>query len=210
MRPTTRRRVLKTAAVLLALSSMPYLLLPWYSRWGTAPEERRAALPGDAFIPQSRTGYTMATNIRAAPAEVWPWLVQMGQGRAGFYTYEVIESLLGAGIRNVDSIVPTLQNLAVGDTVRLTPDPYHGLPGQFLVVAEIQPQRALVFRQILPNGSPGTWSFVLIQHNDMTRLLFRRRGTRPSLFDRIMAPGYVLMDRGMLRGIRSRAEGPAS
>ena len=121
-----------------------------------------------------------------------------------------MENLLGANIRNADSIVPTLQNLASGDTVRLTPDPYHGLPGQFLVVAEIQPRRALVFRQVLPNGSPGTWTFVLNRLNDgNSRLLFRRRGTQPSLFDRIMAPGYVLMDRGMLRGIRSRAEAPA-
>lgn len=106
--------------------------------------------------------------------------------------------------------MPTLQNVAVGDTVRFTPDPYHGLPGQFLVVSEIQPQRALVFRQTLPNGSPGTWTFVLNRKEDrMTRLLFRRRGTRPSLFDRIMEPGYVLMDRGMLRGIRTRVEAAA-
>jgi hypothetical protein len=152
----------------------------------------------------------MAVTIRAAASAIWPWLVQMGQGRGGFYTHEWIENLLGANIHNADRIVATWQQLEVGDRIRLTPDPYLGQPGQVMIVAEIQPARALVFRQTLPNGSPASWAFLLLPQDDgTTRVIMRRRGGRPTVFDRVMSPGYVLMDRGMLRGIRERVEGIA-
>lgn len=100
------------------------------------------------------------------------------------------------------------QNLATGDTIRLTPDPYLGQSGQYMTVAEIQAARALVFSQTLPNGSIASWAFLLDARDDgTTRLVIRRRGGRPTVFDRVMKPGYVFMDRGMLRGIRARAEG---
>jgi hypothetical protein len=74
-----------------------------------------------------------------------------------------------------------------------------------MTVAEIEPQRALVFRQTLPNGAPATWTFVLRPQDERTtRLLSRRRSGEPSLFDRVMRPGYVFMDRGVLHGIRRR------
>jgi hypothetical protein len=132
----------------------------------------------------------------------------MGQGRAGFYTHEWVENLLGADIHNVDRVVPAWLQLEVGDRIRLTPDPYFGQPGQFMTVAEIQPERALVFPQTLPNGSPASWTFLLVpENNETTRVVMRRRGGTPTLFDRVMAPGYAFMDRGMLLGLRRRVEG---
>jgi hypothetical protein len=132
----------------------------------------------------------------------------MGQGRAGFYTHEWAENLLGADIHNVDRVVPAWLQLEVGDRIRLTPDPYFGQPGQFMTVAEIQPERALVFPQTLPNGSPASWTFLLVpENNETTRVVMRRRGGTPTLFDRVMAPGYAFMDRGMLLGLRRRVEG---
>ena len=202
-----RRTLLSGAAALLGVAAAPYLLLPWYVRRGARTSERDAPLPGDDIVAEARTGYTLAITIRATPSAVWPWLVQMGQGRGGFYTHEWVERLLRAGIRNADGIVPALQRLAVGDTIRLTPDPYLGRPGQFMTVAEVRPERALVLRQTLPNGTTATWALVLRPEGHRgTRLLSRRRGTRASRFDRAMAPGYVFMDRGVLRGIRARAE----
>jgi hypothetical protein len=124
----------------------------------------------------------MAITIRAAPSEIWPWLVQMGQGRAGFYTHEWVENLLGADIHNADRVVSAWQHLEVGDTIRLTPDPYFGQPGQFMTVAEIQPERALLFRQTLPNGSPASWAFLLLPEDDgRTRIVMRRRGGHPTV-----------------------------
>jgi hypothetical protein len=198
---------LLVAGFALGLQTWPrHVILGWYTRWGTQYDERGAPLPGDEIVTDPETGYTLATTIPAAPTAIWPWLVQMGQDRGGFYTHEWIENLLGADIHNADRIVPALQRLAVGDTIRLTPDPYLGRPGQIMTVAGIEPQRALVFRQTLPNGAPATWALVLRpQGEGTTRLLSRRRGGRPSLFDRVMWPGYVFMDRGVLRGIRRRA-----
>jgi hypothetical protein len=70
------------------------------------------------------------------------WLVQMGQGRGGFYTHEWVENLLGADIRSANCVVPEWERLEVGAQVRLTPDRYLGQPGQFMTtVAEIQPER---------------------------------------------------------------------
>jgi hypothetical protein len=153
----------------------------------------------------------MGMTIHAPPSAIWPWLVQMGQGRGGFYTHEWIENLLGADIHNVDRVVSAWQRLEVGDKIRLTPDPYLGQPGQLMTVAEIQPERALVLRQTLPNGSPASWAFLLrTEGHGRTRILMRRRGGGPTLFDRVMAPGYALMDRGMLHGLRQRAEGDQS
>jgi len=167
--------------------------------------ERRSSRRRDCA--PSRDGYTMAITIRAVASAIWPWLVQIGQGRGGFYTHEWVENVLRANIHNTDRIVAEWQQLDVGDTVDLTPDPYFGKSGQFMTVAEMQTDRTLVFRQTLPNGSIASWAFFLSPQNDgTTRVIMRRRGAQPTLFDRVMAPGYVLMDKGMLRGIRDRVE----
>lgn len=202
------RRLLRTAgAALPVVLAGPYLLLPWYARWGTRAHERRAPLPGDDLVPHARAGYTLAITIDAAPSAIWPWLVQMGQGRGGFYTHVWVERLLRADLHNAERIAPAFQHLAVGDLVSLTPDPYFGHPAQVMTVAEIRPPHALVFRQTLPNGTTSSWALVLHPQDDgTTRLLSRRRGRRPTLFDRVMAPGYVYMDRGVLHGIRDRVE----
>src|SRR4029078_12220254 len=105
---------------------------------------------------------------------------------------ECIENLVGADIHNADRIVPALQRLTVGDTIRLTPDPYLGRPGEVMTVAEIEIQRALVFRQTRPNDAPATGARVLRpQGKSTTGLLSRRLGGRPSRFGRVMWPGYV-------------------
>lgn len=80
-------------------------------------------------------------------------------------------------------------------------------PGQYITVVELEPSNYLVFRQLLPSGGVGSWAYVLRPSaNDSTRIIFRRRGSRPSLFDRIMVPGYYFMDMGILGGIKERAE----
>ena len=181
-------------------------------RGGTAAtrEERRSPLPGDDVVPHSRGGYTLAITIDAARSEIWPWLVQMGQGRGGFYTPQRLERLLGAEIRNADEIIPELQRLAVGDVVRLTPDPYLGRPGRSMTVAALKQRRALVFRQLLPNGSVASWAFVLRTSGmASTRLLVRRRTEEATLMYRALQPAHRLVDASMLRGIRRRAESAA-
>jgi hypothetical protein len=165
---------------------------------------------------------TRAVTISAPAERVWPWLVQMGQGRGGLYTYEWIENALGAQIHNLDRIDPDLQTLRTGDRIRLTPELYLGrLPGQFYRVKEIRAEEALVLLQELPTGALNSWSFVLRPSaGGHTRLIVRGRtsapvGRRARIARRVellvLEPGYFVMERGMLRGIKRRAEAmPAS
>jgi hypothetical protein len=176
-----------------------------YLRTATA-DEVEAPLPGDALVPTPRMAYTLAVSVLAPPERVWPWLVQMGQGRGGFYTHELVEHLLGAHTRSASEILPELQALEPGDAIRLTPDPWLGLPGHQLVAEVVDAPRALVLRQRFWNGSTATWSFVLREAWGGTRLLFRRRADHPSTLERLAAPGCAVMDAGMLHGIRRRAE----
>ena len=204
------RGTVAIAASGLGLVAAAHLLLPWYIAWGSRDAERRVSLPGDDIVAAPQTSYTLAASIDAAPGAIWPWLVQMGQGRGGFYTHEWVENLLGARVENASRIVPALQHLEVGDRIRLTPDPYFGHAGQFMTVEQLEPAHALVFSQTLPNGARASWAIVLHPQGDgSTRVLSRRRGGQPTRFDRVMRHGYVFMDRGVLRGLRVRAEARA-
>lgn len=189
----------------------------WYRNWGASADEVRDPLPGDGLVAAAAMQTTGAITIAATPGQVWRWLAQMGQGRGGLYTYTWVENLLRADIHNLDRIDPDLQQLRVGDGARLTRDPYVGrIPGQFYTVAEIRPEEALVLLQHLAGGAITSWSFVLRPPvPDKTRLIVRARasapaGTRaraaPALELLLLEPGYFVMERGMLRGIRRRAE----
>ena len=189
----------------------------WYRAWGATAEEAREPLAGDALVEDAAVQTTRAITISAAPEHVWPWLLQMGQGRGGLYTYAWVENALRADIHNLDRIDPELQRLAVGDRVRLTPDPYLGrVPGQYYTVTEVRPREALLMLQQLPTGAATSWSFVLRRRRDgTTRLLVRARAAAPARASAraaralellLLEPGYFVMERGMLRGIKRRAE----
>jgi hypothetical protein len=116
------------------------------ARWGATDDELRRHLPGDDLIAGSRPTVTNVVTVDAPPEQVWPWIVQIGRGRAGFYTYTWIENLLGADIHNLDRIDPNLQALAIGDRIWLTPDPYLGrLPGQAWRVRGVDHSRSFTF-----------------------------------------------------------------
>ena len=90
-------------------------------RWGATGEELAASLPGDDLIPNPCLTATRAISIPTPPARVWPWIVQLGQDRGGFYSYDFLENLAGCDIHSAVSIVPEWQDLEVGDAVRLHP-----------------------------------------------------------------------------------------
>jgi hypothetical protein len=182
----------------------------WRRRWGTTHEERAAQLPGDEFVPEPQWTYDHAVSIDAPRSAVWPWLVQLGQARGGFYSYEGLENLVGCQIHNVMEIRPELQTLEVGDTVVT-----HGRSGFGPPVSRIEPERALVLGgPPNANGSQATWAFHLLDGaNRNTRLLERGRavagkgpleklGSGPYLVEPI---GFV-MSKKMLRTIKKLAE----
>jgi hypothetical protein len=114
-----------SGAVQIAAHLLLYPLLRGSRRrWGTTELERTLELPGDELVPESQWTFNHAISIEAAPAAVWPWLVQVGAGRGGFCSYEGLENLVGCEIRNVFEIRPELQHLKLGEKVVL-----HGRSG---------------------------------------------------------------------------------
>jgi pimeloyl-ACP methyl ester carboxylesterase len=186
--------------------------------WGATDQEITQPLPGDDLLPAAKLASTHAITIAAPAEQVWPWLAQMGYaGRAGMYSYDVLERRLGT--RNIDRLNPDLPPLATGDQMPFAP----GLP---MTVAVADPPHALVLWQVVSGGKvldPGTprgddfygwsWAFVL-QPVDatLTRLLTRMRvDYRPvakwaPYFRLLIEPAHLVMGRRQLLGIRQRAE----
>jgi hypothetical protein len=193
------------------------LLGPWLhryrTRWGTTSVERALRLPGDEIVENPSWQYDHAITIDAPSAAVWPWLLQLGQGRGGFYSYELLENALGCDIHNVVELQPELQNLRVGDRVRL----HAGGFGPEVI--SIDPERSIVLGGP-PNekGSQATWSFYLLDGaGGKTRLLERGRGVAgPGLVEKLefgpylMDPVGFVMSKKMLRTIKRLAERFAS
>jgi hypothetical protein len=161
-------------------------------------------MPGDELIPDPDTLATRAITIDAPPTALWPWLVQMGSGRGGAYTYDWIENLFGLGMHSADEILPEFQGLAEGDVLPM------GRSGPGMRVEILQPERFLTFR-----FETGTWVWIfgLYPEDGSTRLVSRNRLSAPQagVFGRLfntllMEPGSLVMERKMLIGIKERAE----
>jgi hypothetical protein len=202
---------IRRCAVALGSAAAIYVVIvrPRQLRWGATKEEAGAVLPGDDLIPIADLAATRAIMIRASAERVWPWIVQIGQGRGGFYSYDLIENLVGCNIHSADRIVPEWQDVRVGDEIRLAPE-------VGLTVTVLEPGRTLVLRGGIPVGKTPppydfTWAFVLRDHADgTTRLLVRERYgyKRPSaqlLVELVEVVSFVMTQK-MVRGIRSRAE----
>jgi hypothetical protein len=123
---------------MVGLAAYRYWIRPWHQSWGSTIEEFQRPLPGDDLIPNAKLEATHSITIQTAANEVWPWLVQIGQGRGGFYSYDWIENLMGLDIHSSDKILPEFQDIQVGEKVPLAPDGF-GFP-----VALVQTQRLLV------------------------------------------------------------------
>ncbi|MEO5816834.1 MAG: hypothetical protein ABIT20_16285 [Gemmatimonadaceae bacterium] len=184
---------------------------PLYVRWGTTADERRAHLPGDDIVRDAQYTVDHGITIRAPADSVWPWLVQLGQDRGGFYSYDWLERLAGDRIRNADRIHAEWQNIKPGDLVRATqPDYLGGRLGNALGwrVTEVVPGRAIVLEN---------WGAFVVQPVDSStsRLFVRTRGQGTPSFAGVVfgplnvlvfEPVHFIMERGMMRGIRDRAE----
>jgi hypothetical protein len=215
-------------AAIGAVTAGTYALLirPWQLNWGATKEEVHQPMPGDALIPYPKMETTRAITIQARPADVWSWLVQMGTGRAGWYSYAWLENLLprgarGAGIINAQQIIPAFQHLEVGDSIPLSPT-------TGLSVAAIDSPRVLALRISMSalTGMPlasdepkpdayfdGSWVFVLKEIDEqMTRVIERLRADyQPRLWLAplvylLAEPVFFVMERKMLLGIKQRAE----
>ncbi|BBG01867.1 MULTISPECIES: hypothetical protein [Pseudonocardia] len=182
---------------------------------GSTGTEALAGLPGDVLVPDATVSITRAISIAAPPERVWPWLVQLGQGRGGFYSHDALENLAGLDVHSADRIDPRLQDLAVGDPVHLARE-------VALRVAALEPGAHLVLFGAPEPGEPEvmpfrfSWAFVLRPGEadatgvPGTRLLVRERYRPRDVAARLMVELVLsvsgLMSSRMLRGIRERAE----
>jgi hypothetical protein len=209
------RRALAGAGVFGAgaaatLGPAAYLLFfrRWCLTWGASDDEVARKLPGDELLPDAALVTTRAITIDAPPEAIWPWLVQMGSGRGGAYTYDWIENLLGLNMHSADEILPQYQHIAMGDELPMG----SGRPG--LTVAVLDPPRTLAVRVADQNW---VWIFALLPDGGSTRLISRNRIATSALprasrlfYTVFMEPGSLVMERKMLLGIKQRAERAAA
>jgi hypothetical protein len=192
---------------------------PWQERWGARDEELVASLPGDELIAEPAGQVTRAIEIAAPPEAVWPWVIQLGADRGGFYSYDRLENLFRLDIHSADRIVPEWQERAVGDLVHAD-----AKGGNGWYVIDVRPPHALVlkmanvkegrpFRRDEPPFMEFTWAFVLESHGaGKTRLLVRERVAFGKRLARVVGSPVGLisfvMTQKMMRGIKTRAETP--
>jgi hypothetical protein len=185
-----------------------FALLPWMDRWGAAEAEIAASLPGDELVPSPRIGYTRAISINAAPEQIYPWIVQLGAERGGYYSYQWFETnVLRCPIINADQIREEWQHLKVGDQVKMCPGTSGPPPYE---VAMLENDHAMILGHKEDGAWVEVWQFVLVPQADgSTRFILRSRSAAQGWFWDAIRPGEFIMARGMLRGIRQRAEGMA-
>ncbi len=216
MRKAFASGLIALAAGTAAVGAYILVFLPWQHRWGATDEEVHRTLSGDDQIPHPDTQWTRAITVQAKAADIWPWLVQIGQGRGGYYSYPWLEKLMNLRIENADQINPEWQHLKEGDIIPAEPD------GSGYRVITVAPGRALVLgaREEDEGVSSGfthiypafTWAFVLDEGDtERTRLIMRmraqaRRSLLVALASLFIDFGAFLMKRRMLLGIKQRAE----
>jgi hypothetical protein len=196
-------------------------LRPRTLRWGATEDEATRSLPGDDLVQDALYVTTRAVTIDAPAEAVFPWLVQLGQSRGGFYTYDALENLFHLDIHSADRVHPEWQDLQPGvDYVSL--DPQQTMK---MTIVELEAPNTMVIRTGAPNEAPqepgdffkgeiaGTWAFIVKPLDPTTsRLIVRWRAAwRPTTAAKLAAPtllepAHFIMERGMMLGIKKRAE----
>jgi len=201
-----------------------FVLRRWFSFWGATPEERTMKMPEDEMVKNPFIDMTHAITIHAPPEAVFPWFRQLGQGRGGYYSYDWLERLFGFGIHNVYHIDPGLQDIQVGDHIRLHQNGmgatlFSMVENEKMVIAfdsrDLHKDRKYFIPVAKGMFIVGYWSFTLIRQPDgSTRLIERWRiewsAVNPIL-NMLLVFGFELpsfiMEQRMLRVIKMLAEG---
>jgi len=188
--------------------------------WGATRDEINRTFPGDELTPASRLVSTHAITINAAAADIWPWIVQIGNGRAGWYSFRFVEHLVGDGsLLDEDAsrrILPEFQNLQPGDFIPVADEAFKVIavePYQYLVlltgfdgISAFDPEDATT------SGSHSSFTFFLFPIDEQTtRLIARARFVSQSPMEALsqiffLEPGHFVMQTKMLHGIKQRAE----
>lgn len=194
-----------------------FIFRPILLDWGAPEPVRELALTGDVFTQGS--SHTRAVLVEATPAELWAWLIQVGQERGGFYSYQWLENLAQADIKNVYEINVEFQRLRrPGDTVWLANKHHYNGKG-YQIVAELTPLRSLVMvsgddyaRIQKGQRATGSWAIYIYPESESKTWLIARssdgeigRGKKLLKYVAYEVPHYI-MERKMLVTIKKLAE----
>jgi hypothetical protein len=177
------------------------VLRPWQLGWGATEEERGRPMPGDDLVEAPTFNATRAITIRAQPGDIWPWLVQVGVNRAGWYSYDWLDNL---GRPSARQVIAELQDIKVGDVMPMSPDGKHGIR-----VHALDPPHSMIW------GTPDdtSWTWLLDPQPDgstrvLSRVRSRYRWLSPSIaFSMLLEFADIWMMRRMLLNLRERVEG---
>ena len=211
-------RLLLKALLMNALAWVVYLLVligiyfaclrDWQMNWGATAEDVSRYMPGDELLENPEFNATRAVEINATPEQIWPWIVQMGNTRAGFYGFDKLDN---DGNPSADSILPEYQSMQVGDSI--PGGVYKGNLWYLLEVREVAPGKELLWVFIETPWKGATWSWGLYRIDDNhTKLVSRLRQIYTfDSYQQIIPISLidvceVLMMRTTLQGIKYRAE----
>lgn len=210
MKKYTFLKRLLAALALVAVTTLVYLLWarPYQLNWGATADEIKRPIPGDELDPSPTFLATRAITITGSPEEIWPWLIQMGYGRAGYYGYDILENLgSSTGMSSATSILPEFQHFNVGDKVPISPVAEN-------VFYAIEPNRYLIWAGQSGKHPGGfTWALYPIGA-DQTRLVSRIRWSHHSITQPTVLFLEIFTDfsdflaiRKILQGVKGRVEG---
>ena len=207
---------LEGAALIIVCTVLWRILRYLLRNLGSTQEERDKEWPGDALLERTDRTFTRAIDIDAAPEDIWPWIVQIGREKAGFYSYELIENLAGFRVENRETILPEFQTLREGEFISFHPN------GQGVYAAMVKPKELLVCRNWKDErdidekcpASKGTWSIYIVKiGRRKSRLIIRSclETLRPDFTYVIttilfMDPVDFVMEYKMMRTIKRLAE----
>lgn len=191
------------AGVILLIVLFIYFLLyrPWQLRWGATDDEVDRYIPGDDLVTKLSFNATRAVTVNAPPEAIWPWLVQIGCRRAGWYSYDWVDNL---GIPSAESIIPEFQHFEVGQLIPFSPN---GKMGMY--VRDFAEPKWMIWGD-KENYSTWCWGLYPIDSDHtrlVTRVRLRYRWLSPTIiFSLLLDIGDIAMMRKCMLGIKLRAE----
>ncbi len=198
-----KKRMVYGLGIVLVVLILGYMMIrPIHLRWGATNQEVSRTMPGDL----DGKRWTRAITIAATPEQIWPWLVQWGQGRGGWYSYDWLENLFGFDIHTADRILPEHQNPQIGDPICMAASVCTSF------VSVIEPYQWFGWQARDEAGKP-VWNFVMglfPVDESHTRLVIRESfdavAMPPAVVSIIEIPD-VVMELKALNTVKLLAEG---
>ncbi len=194
----SRIALLATACLVAFVALFCSVYRPWQLSWGATADEVTRPMVGDGLVKNPTFNATRAVTVNAPAERIWPWIVQVGYKKAGFYSWDILDN---DGIPSAERIVSEYQNLKVGDFVPLGEE-------TDAEVVEMEPNRRLLL--VFQSGGTVTWAWGLYKIDaERTRLVTRLRWRTTSALSQFALDAFeIIMMRKCLLGIKRRAEAP--